>query len=134
MATGKHRTGKPRTHKRTRNKKRVSGRTAAATRARYLRRKRTGKRASGQVRTAELVPYELRGLGARSAGQSGDTQGLSAVPAVDSESVQELMEEGQAFEAEVLDGVENAPDADRSEVFTREVNEDDVPEEYREER
>ncbi len=48
-----------------------------------------------------------------------------------SESVEELLEEGQSFEAEVVAGVENAGDADESEVRTREVPEDDVPEEYR---
>jgi hypothetical protein len=65
-----------------------------------------------------------------SAGQSGDTQGLSDVEEADSESVEELAEEGQAEEAEVIDAVENAPDPDVSEVRTREVPEDDVPEEY----
>ncbi len=43
---------------------------------------------------------------------------------VDSESADELLEEGQAFEAE------DAPDADQGPVKTREVPEDDVPEEY----
>jgi len=43
-----------------------------------------------------------------------------------------LLEEGQSFEAEVLSGVENAPDPDQSEVRTHEVAEDDVPGEYRE--
>lgn len=66
-----------------------------------------------------------------SAGQSGDTQGLSDVEEADSESVEELIEEGQATEAEVIEGVEDAPDADVSEVRTREVPEDDIPEEYR---
>ena len=42
------------------------------------------------------------------------------------------MEEGQSFEAEILSGVENAADPDESEVESREVPEDDVPEEYRE--
>ena len=84
----------------------------------------------GPASPGELVSFEQRGLGARSAGQSGDTQGLSASPAVDSESVEELAEEGQAFEAEVLEGVEGAADPDQSEVFTREVAEDDVPGEY----
>ena len=48
----------------------------------------------------------------------------------DSESVQELVEEGQFFEAEVISGIENAPDPDVSEVHTRQVREDDVPQEY----
>jgi len=41
-----------------------------------------------------------------------------------------LAEEGNAFEADAVEGVENAKDADVSEVTTREVPEDDVPEEY----
>jgi hypothetical protein len=85
-------------------------------------------------RRADLVnpvtPSGLRGLGAASGGQSGDTQGLSRRSYDDSESVEELLEEGQYAEAEAVSGVENAPDADESEVHTREVLEDDVPEEY----
>ena len=64
------------------------------------------------------------------AGQAGDLQGLSDTEEVDSESVVELLEEGQSFEAEVVRGVENAPDADVAEVSTTEVPEDDVPSEY----
>ncbi|HTC42516.1 MAG TPA: hypothetical protein VK703_13135 [Candidatus Acidoferrales bacterium] len=85
----------------------------------------------GRANAGELVSYEPRGLGARSGGQSGDTQGIAAKPDVDSESVEELLEEGQSYEAEVVEGVENAPDPDQGEVRTREVEEDDVPEEYR---
>lgn len=73
---------------------------------------------------------EREGFGARRAGQSGDTQGLSNIADADSESVEELVEEGQSFEAGVISGVENAPDADRGEVKTTEVREDDVPPEY----
>jgi hypothetical protein len=62
--------------------------------------------------------------------QAGDSQGLSDLPNADSESVRELISEGQAFEAAVVSGVEDAPDADASEVRTREVPEDDVPDEY----
>jgi hypothetical protein len=64
------------------------------------------------------------------AGQAGDLQGLSDTEEADSESVVELLEEGQSFEAEVVRGVENAPDADIAEVTTTEVREDDVPSEY----
>jgi hypothetical protein len=49
---------------------------------------------------------------------------------VDSESVEELLEEGQAREAAAISGVEDAPDPDQAEVHTREVPVDDVPEEY----
>ena len=76
------------------------------------------------------VEQEKAGL--ETAGQSGDTQGLSNLPQADSESVAELVEEGQFFEAAVVSGVENAPDADVAEVKTREVPEDDVPQEYQE--
>jgi hypothetical protein len=75
-----------------------------------------------------------QGVALGSGGQSGDIQGLSAVEDVDSESVSELIEEGQAFEAEIVDGVENAPDADKGAVRTREVPEDDVEPEYRDYR
>jgi hypothetical protein len=72
-----------------------------------------------------------RGLGPNAGGQSGDIQGLPRGEDVDSESVEELAEEGQSFEAEVVSGVENARDADQGEVRTHEVPEDDVPDEYR---
>ena len=65
-----------------------------------------------------------------SGGQSGDVQDLPNVAEADSESVEELAEEGQAFEAAAVSGVEDAPDPDVAEVTTREVAEDDVPEEY----
>lgn len=66
----------------------------------------------------------------RSGQQSGDLQGLSRAEQADSESVDELIEEGNPFEAEVVAGVEEADNADQREVHTREVPEDDVPEEY----
>ena len=69
-------------------------------------------------------------LGPDSAGQSGDTQQISDTPRADSESVEELLEEGNTFEADAVQGVENAKDADVSEVTTREIPEDDVPGEY----
>jgi hypothetical protein len=85
-------------------------------------------------RRAEVInpvtPSGRRGLGADSGGQSGDTQGLSRRSYDDSESVEELMEEGQYMEAEAVSGVENARDADQGEVRTRQFPEDDVPEEY----
>jgi hypothetical protein len=68
--------------------------------------------------------------GTGSAGQSGDTQGLSDVAEAGSQSVEELIEEGQSFEAEAIGGVEGAPDPDVAEVHTKQVPEDDVPGEY----
>jgi hypothetical protein len=67
---------------------------------------------------------------AATGGQSGDLQDLPDNAAADSESVQELAAEGQAFEAAVIEGIENAPPADAAEVTTKEVPEEDVPLEY----
>jgi hypothetical protein len=90
-----------------------------------------GGRGQGQGELTNPVGlWDRRGLGSASGGQSGDTQGLSEKEDVDSESVEELTEEGQAYEAEVVSGVENAKDPDQSEVTTKEVPEDDVPLEY----
>jgi N utilization substance protein A len=69
-------------------------------------------------------------LGPDAAGQSGDIQQLPDLPGADSESVEELAEEGNAFEADAVEGVEDAKDPDVSEVKTREVPQDDVPAEY----
>jgi hypothetical protein len=82
------------------------------------------------IRTYDTVSTRERGLGPGSAGQSGDTQGLSDVAEAGSESIEELVEEGQSFEAEVISGVENAPDPDVAEVHTKQVPEEDVPSEY----
>jgi hypothetical protein len=68
--------------------------------------------------------------GSDSAGQSGATQQISDTPIADFESVEELAEEGNAFEANAIYGVENADDPDVSEVITREIPVDDVPGEY----
>lgn len=93
--------------------------------------KKAGKRKTrGKVDEVNLVAYENSGLGAGTGGQSGDTQGLSGSAQTDSESVKELLEEGQSYEAEVVGGVESVPDADEGEVKTHEVPEDDVPGEY----
>jgi hypothetical protein len=74
-----------------------------------------------------------KGLGSKSGGQSGDLQGLSDIEGASSESVDELLEEGNAFEAEVVKGVEDAPDADQGEVRTHQrPQEKDLPEDFRE--
>jgi hypothetical protein len=87
-------------------------------------------RQSDERLTDDSVSNRREGLGPGSAGQSGDNQGLSDVASGDSESVAELVEEGQYFEAEAVAGVEDAPDPDVAEVHTRQVPEDDVPSEY----
>lgn len=88
------------------------------------------KRARPKSENVPRVALPPEGRGARSGVQSGDLQGLSGAEGPDSESVDELLEEGNAFEAGVVAGVEDAGNADEREVRTREVPEDDVPEEY----
>jgi hypothetical protein len=62
--------------------------------------------------------------------QSGDLQGLNDDPEADSESVRELLEEGQAFEASVVNAIEKAQAAGAGPVRSREAPQDDVPPEY----
>ncbi len=115
----------------------------AAPKKRELKTKTLGKKTAGgktvgalkkQVRgksqSVDTVAFALEGPGAQSAEQSGDLQGLSNVEGADSESVDELLEEGNAFEADVVKGVEDAEDTDEEEVRTHEVPQDDVPGEY----
>jgi hypothetical protein len=87
-------------------------------------------RKRGKREITDSVAFEPVGLGALSGGQSGDLQGLTNRAGADSESVDELLEEGNAFEAEVVKGIEDVPDADEGEIRTHEVPEDDVPREY----
>jgi hypothetical protein len=65
-----------------------------------------------------------------SAGQSGDTQDIRNKAGADSESVEELLEEGNAFEAGIVSGVDRADGEQGGEVVTHEIPEDDVPTEY----
>ena len=113
-------------------KKKAAMKKAAAPRKVAPKKKPAPKKRSarGKSRPDAAVTFEPKGLGPNSGGQSGDLQGLSNAAGADSESVDELLEEGNAFEAEVVEGVQDAPDADRGEIRTREVPEDDVPEEY----
>ena len=101
-------------------KKTTGGKTAGALK----------KPVQGKNQSVDTVGFTPKGLGARSGEQSGDLQGLSNVQGADSESVDELLEQGNAFEAEVVKGVEDAGDADEGEVRTHEVPQDDVPGEY----
>jgi len=94
------------------------------------KKKSAKKRPRGKADSAELAGYQRKGLGAFTGGQSGDIQGISGRSGIDSESVTELLEEGQTFEAEAVSGVENASDPDVSEVVTHQFPEDDVPGEY----
>ncbi len=90
--------------------------------------------ASGQLRSVLSeapvpTPEDERepGLGSESAGQSGDTMGLETQERSGPESVTELSEEGQDYEAEVIAGVEDAPDADQGGVRTHRYVQPEVP-------
>src|ERR1700730_4775473 len=87
----------------------------------------------GEGQSVETVNLNPKGLGPQSGGQSGDLQGLSGVEAADSESVGELLEEGNAFGAEVVKGVEDVADADEGAVHTHQrPQEVDLDEDFRE--
>jgi hypothetical protein len=90
---------------------------------------RLGARKASSRRRAPKREFE-RGKSSQSGAQAGDLQGLRNVAIADSESVDELVDEGNAFEADVIEGVEHADDNEEQEVHTHEVPEDDVPEEY----
>ena len=58
--------------------------------------------------------------GSDSAGQSGDDQSLSQIADADEESVGELAETDQAYEAEAVEGLEDAADHPERPLHTRE--------------
>jgi hypothetical protein len=125
------RTGKPTPNKAVKKKpakKKASKRKIASKNVAASRPRRSATR----PRAKKQVPFSTLSGSRRAQAQSGDadSQGLSTVERDDSESVSELLEEGNAFEAGVLTGVERADDADEREVRTRQIPEDDVPEEY----
>ncbi len=117
---------KPATHKIA-----VKAKTSATKKNRAKSPEVSRRRLQGKGQSASLEPFTAEEANAASAGQSGSLQGLSNAAGADSESVDELIEEGNSFEGGVVSGVEAADNADEQEVHTHEVPEDDVPEEYR---
>ena len=116
--------------KHTKSKRTVGKKVASTKKAVKKKFAKNKKRVQVKSQSVDTVAFALEGLGAQSGEQSGDLQGLSNVQGADSESVDELLEEGNAFEADVVKGVEDAGDADEGEVRTHEVPQDDVPGEY----
>jgi len=132
MATNKKNKKKRNKKKKAAPRKKAAKKKARARKAAPRKKAaRKNKRARGKSERVSTVAFEPAGLGARSGGQSGDLQGLSNRGGADSESVDELLEEGNSFEAEAVKGVQDADDADEGEVQTHEVPEDDVPGEYK---
>lgn len=68
-------------------------------------------------------------VGPDSAGQSGDPQSLSEIADANDQSVEELAEDDQAFEAEIVDGVEDAANHPERPVHTHDEyrRPEDVP-------
>jgi hypothetical protein len=133
-ATARKKLGKKPALKKATSKKAAAKQALARPLSKNIARANTAsvprRRVRGKREIVDTVTFEPAGLGARSGGQSGDLQGLSNAGRANSESVDELLEEGNSFEAEVVKGVEDAGDADEGEVHTHEVPEDDVPDEY----
>src|ERR1700688_1180840 len=129
-AKPKMRTAQAKTTKTAKPLTAAAGRKAPRGTTRIIRSSLASRGEGQSVATINLEP---KGLGSKSGGQSGDLQGLSDIESADSESVDELLEEGNAFEAEVVKGVEDAPDADEGEVRTHQrPQEEDLPEDFRE--
>jgi N utilization substance protein A len=112
----------------------VVGEEAAAVEEGALAEEETAVAAEGEesaVESEEGTP-ESEAITSEADVQSGDVTGLSTEPEASSESVEELVEEGQFYEAEVVEGVENSPPADVAEVTTHErpsVENENVPDE-----
>ena len=118
------------TVKRKLTKKRVTPKKNLAKKKKATPKNAEVKRVQGKSQSVDTVAFVPEGPGARSGEQAGDLQGLSNVQGADSESVDELLEEGNAFEADAVKGVEDAGDTDEREVRTNKVPQDDVPNEY----
>jgi hypothetical protein len=131
--------------KSTTKKKPVKAKRSKASPSKASPKKSTAKKATSPARgraerrksvSAEReLKQEIRGRrppGSETAlgRQSGDLQGLSRAEQADSESVEELVEEGNISEAGAVAGVEASDNEEEKEVRTRELPEDDVPEEY----
>jgi hypothetical protein len=127
----KKKTKKVTKSKRGPGKKVTSARRSAKKKtAKKVSAKKRGRSRKTPTRSPETAVFEQGAVRSRSGAQSGDLQGLRDIEGADSESVDELVEEGNAFEAGVVAGVEHADEDQEREVHTHEVPEDDVPEEY----
>ena len=113
------------------NSKKTAKKKAARKRS-ASRPRTTGGRAESELKREFKNRTLTRGVAPSP--QPEDLQGLSRAQQADSESVDELAGEGNVFEAGAVAGVEEADSADEKEVHTREVLEDDVPEEYLDEQ
>src|SRR5260370_33051551 len=103
----------------------MTGKKKANKKARSRERRNTPGGKNG-VRKRTVESERSRSFGGQ---RSGDVQGLSNVERADSESVEELLEEGDSFEAGGEKGVEDAEEADGTEVRPHQVPQDAFPRE-----
>ncbi len=129
-AVAKNITAGKRAPKKTTAQKRIAKKRGVASSRKTIGASGPASRKPARKNSQREAPAFEKVLGSRSGAQSGDLQGLRDVESADSESVDELLEEGNAYEAGVVTGVEDAEDDQGREVHTHEVPEDDVPEEY----
>jgi hypothetical protein len=80
----------------------------------------SGKRREDDEANLDELGNDPGQVGPDSAGQSGDAQDLSSIADAADESVEELADTEQAFEAEVISGVEDAADHPERPVHTHE--------------
>jgi len=122
---------KKKSAKKTAPKKKAPSKKRAGKKMLVKVKKEAKKAPQRRTRERDQVENPVSYPAASSRGrQSGDLQGISDREAADSQSVDELLEEGNTFEAGVVSGVEEADGEETAEVHTHEVLEDDVPEEY----
>ena len=127
--TAKRQPSAPSAHARKNKKRSVA--QAKTARKKTVARIASAPKKSVRSESADPAEFTVRTPGRVLSGrQSGDLQGLSGSEGADSESVTELLEEGNPFEAGVVAGVEDADVSDERGVHTRELAEDDVPQEY----
>src|SRR5437667_1575183 len=119
-----------------RGAKKVTAKTKLSAKKKAPKQKAARRRPARQTQvvvgsqSVETVQLKRRARAAAAGESGGDFGGVSVVEGADSESPDELLEEGQTVEAGIVSGVEHAPDPDQGEVRTHEVTQDDVPEEY----
>jgi hypothetical protein len=119
---------KPKAAKKKSLKAKTASRKAIVAKRRKPAKKKPKKVAAKRRRAPREFP--VKEPAAQSGRLAGDLQGLSHLEDAESESVAELVEEGNAFEAGILSGVEAADSEAEGEVESHEVPEDDVPGEY----
>jgi hypothetical protein len=94
------------------NKQQTKTRKSSANKNQNVQRPERTRRGS-MIEMPAIIENESDDTLTETAGQAGDIEGLTSIAIDGPESVRELAEEGQDFEAELVDGIENAPVADK---------------------